>query len=191
MVIFPAVLSGTWPSRIKPISLTANSTGTWTNTQQIITQPSQQMSSYFVNSPFPVTLASGQEPFLGQIPLYSSGYDPLRHYPATYGATSMQDKSYPAPSYYQQANGAYGCNRTPCDYGVPSFYREKDPTSGASATSSKCLSLEDPTHFNPEQRKSDCVQNRILYGEVEDQKSSLPVYPWMQRMNSSGGKFTF
>ncbi|XP_072343644.1 homeobox protein Hox-B6a isoform X1 [Scyliorhinus torazame] len=186
MVIFPAVLSGTWPSRIKPISLTANSTGTWTNTQQIITDHSQQMSSYFVNSTFPATLASGQESFLGQIPLYSSGYDPLRHYPATYGATSMQDKSYPSPSYYQQANGAYGCNRTPCDYGTPSFYREKDPSSGASSTSSKYHPVEDPAHFNPEQRKFESAQNRILYAEVDDQKSSLPVYPWMQRMNSSG-----
>ena len=44
------------------------------------------MSSYFVNSTFPVTLASGQESFLGQLPLYSSGYaDPLRHYPAPSG----------------------------------------------------------------------------------------------------------
>ncbi|XP_009985332.1 PREDICTED: homeobox protein Hox-B6-like [Tauraco erythrolophus] len=66
------------------------------------------MSSYFVNSTFPVSLAAGQEPFLGQIPLYPSGYaDPLRHYPTTYGATGVQEKGYPSSPYYQQSNGAY------------------------------------------------------------------------------------
>ncbi|XP_010764767.1 homeobox protein Hox-B6a-like isoform X3 [Notothenia coriiceps] len=91
------------------------------------------MSSYFVNSTFPVTLpgtvAGGQsaESFLGQIPLYSSGYaadHPLRHYSGAaavtaaaavaYGASGgvHQDKSYPASSYYQQAaNGGYGGHR--------------------------------------------------------------------------------
>ncbi|XP_033969459.1 LOW QUALITY PROTEIN: homeobox protein Hox-B6a [Trematomus bernacchii] len=95
------------------------------------------MSSYFVNSTFPVTLpgtgAGGQsaESFLGQIPLYSSGYaadHPLRHYSGAAAVTAAlplrtvraaavhQDKSYPASSYYQQAaNGgvrrAPGCAR--------------------------------------------------------------------------------
>lgn len=101
------------------------------------------MSSYFVNSSFPVTLpgtggGGGQaaESFLGQIPLYSSGYaaaaaadHPLRHYPAAavtaaaaavaYGASGSgvhQDKPYTAAaaasSYYQQAaSGAYGGHR--------------------------------------------------------------------------------
>lgn len=100
------------------------------------------MSSYFVNSSFPVTLpgtagGGGQaaaESFLGQIPLYSSGYaadHPLRHYPAAavtaaaavaYGASGSgvhQDKPYPASSYYQQAaNGAYGGHRTAAGVGV-------------------------------------------------------------------------
>lgn len=93
------------------------------------------MSSYFVNSSFPVTLpgtggggqAAAAESFLGQIPLYSSGYaadHPLRHYPGAaavtaaavaYGASSgsvHQEKPYPASTYYQQAaNGAYGGHR--------------------------------------------------------------------------------
>ena len=67
------------------------------------------MSSYFVNSTFPVSLPGGQDSLLGQIPLYSSGYtDPLRHYSnaATYGAAAnMQEKVYPA-SYYQQTGAA-------------------------------------------------------------------------------------
>lgn len=98
------------------------------------------MSSYFVNSSFPVTLpgtgGGGQaaaESFLGQIPLYSSGYaadHPLRHYPAAavtaaaavaYGASGSvhQDKPYPASTYYQQAaNGAYGGHRAAAGVGV-------------------------------------------------------------------------
>lgn len=100
------------------------------------------MSSYFVNSSFPVTLpgtggGGGQaaaESFLGQIPLYSSGYaadHPLRHYPAAavtaaaavaYGAGGSgvhQDKPYPASSYYQQAaNGAYSGHRAATGVGV-------------------------------------------------------------------------
>ncbi|KAK5855666.1 hypothetical protein PBY51_007324 [Eleginops maclovinus] len=97
------------------------------------------MSSYFVNSTFPVTLpgsgAGGQsaESFLGQIPLYSSGYaadHPLRHYSGAaavtaaaavaYGASGVhQDKSYPASSYYQQAaNGGYSGHRGAPGVGV-------------------------------------------------------------------------
>ncbi|XP_051245143.1 homeobox protein Hox-B6a isoform X3 [Dicentrarchus labrax] len=98
------------------------------------------MSSYFVNSSFPVTLpgtgGGGQaaaESFLGQIPLYSSGYaadHPLRHYPAAavtaaaavaYGASGgvHQDKPYSASTYYQQAaNGGYGGHRAAAGVGV-------------------------------------------------------------------------
>uniref|UniRef100_A0A8C4YH64 Homeobox B6 n=1 Tax=Gopherus evgoodei TaxID=1825980 RepID=A0A8C4YH64_9SAUR len=134
------------------------------------------MSSYFVNSTFPVSLAAGQEPFLGQIPLYASGYaDPLRHYPATYGPL-VQDKGYPSSSYYQQANGAYS-RTTACDYGTAGFYREKDPVCATS-------NLDDHVQFAPDQRKSDCAQTKTVFGESDDQKCSTPVYPWMQRMNS-------
>ncbi|XP_010075046.1 PREDICTED: homeobox protein Hox-B6-like, partial [Pterocles gutturalis] len=116
------------------------------------------MSSYFVNSTFPVSLAAGQEPFLGQIPLYPSGYaDPLRHYPSTYGATGVQEKGYTSSPYYQQSNGAYS-RSSACDYGAGPFA--------------------------PEPRKSDCAQSKTVFGESEEQKCSAPVYPWMQRMNS-------
>ncbi|KAL7378306.1 hypothetical protein ABVT39_011519 [Epinephelus coioides] len=100
------------------------------------------MSSYFVNSSFPVTLpgtgAGGQaaaESFLGQIPLYSSGYaadHPLRHYSGAaavtaaaavaYGASGggvHQEKPYSASTYYQQAaNGAYSGHRAAPGVGV-------------------------------------------------------------------------
>nr|AIM47950.1 HOXB6x [Pantodon buchholzi] len=134
------------------------------------------MSSYFVNSTFPVSLPSGQESFLGQIPLYSSGYtDPLRHYPgAGYGAAAIQDKAYPC-AYYQQAGGAGGTG----EYGAAaSFYRDKDPVE------------EHPLVLGPDGRKSVCAaQGKSLFAEVEEQKPCTPVYPWMQRMNACSGSF--
>ncbi|KAM9843151.1 homeobox protein Hox-B7a [Aulostomus maculatus] len=67
------------------------------------------MSSYFVNSSFPVTLpgpggggqaaAAAAESFLGQIPLYSSGYaadHPLRHYPGAAAVTAAAAVAYGA-----------------------------------------------------------------------------------------------
>ncbi|MGH0144783.1 UNVERIFIED_CONTAM: hypothetical protein FKN15_010068 [Acipenser sinensis] len=144
------------------------------------------MNSYFVNSTFPVTLPGAQDSFLGQIPLYSSGYtDPLRHYPgAAYGAaSSVQDKTYPSP-YYQQASGAYSrtASSAACDYGAAGFYREKDPSCVISGLEEHSLIL------NPDQRKPDgAAQNKNIFGESEDQKVATPVYPWMQRMNSCNG----
>lgn len=147
------------------------------------------MSSYFVNSTFPVTLPGGQESFLGQIPLYSSGYtDPLRHYPGSaYGATSVQEKAYPS-SFYQQANGAYGraAAAGPCDYATASFYREKD---------SACTLASIDEHsfvLSQDHRKTDCTgtTGKSIYPEDEP-KSPVQVYPWMQRMNSCNGEYIF
>ncbi|KAJ8264673.1 hypothetical protein GJAV_G00152370 [Gymnothorax javanicus] len=146
------------------------------------------MSSYFVNPTFPVTLPGGQESFLGQIPLYSSGYtDPLRHYPtAAYGASNAPDKVYPS-SYYQQASGAYGRTNaaSACDYSSASFYREKDTACTLSISEEHALLL------NQDQRKSDGPgQNKSLFTDGNEIKSSAPVYPWMQRMNSCNGPFS-
>ncbi|XP_072550267.1 homeobox protein Hox-B6a isoform X2 [Salminus brasiliensis] len=144
------------------------------------------MSSYFVNSTFPVTLPGGQESFLGQIPLYSSGYtDPLRHYPsAGYGASSVQEKAYPS-SFYQ--NGAYGRASAAgaCDYATASFYREKDPACALSSIEDHSLVL------SQDHRKTDCTgqAGKSIYTEGDEQKPTAPVYPWMQRMNSCNGTF--
>lgn len=146
------------------------------------------MSSYFVNSTFPVTLPGGQESFLGQIPLYSSGYtDPLRHYPgAAYGATSVQEKAYPS-SFYQQANGAYGRATAagPCDYATAGFYREKDPACTLASIEEHSFVL------SQDHRKTDCTgtTGKSIYPEADEEKSPAPVYPWMQRMNSCNGEF--
>ncbi|KAK1793949.1 hypothetical protein P4O66_010862, partial [Electrophorus voltai] len=143
------------------------------------------MSSYFVNSAFPVSLPGGQESFLGQIPLYSSGYtDTLRHYPsATFGATNVQDKVY-TPSYYQQATGVFGRtgSTTACDYAGSNMYRdaERSCTLGG---------LEDSLVLTQDQCKTDCSeQSSDRYSYSED-KPCTPVYPWMQRMNSCNGRY--
>lgn len=95
------------------------------------------MSSYFVNSSFPVIPGAGgggqaaaEPPFLGQISLYPSGYTdhPLRHYPGAAAVTAAAavaysagggEKAYPGSTYYQQAaNGAYGGHRAAAAAGV-------------------------------------------------------------------------
>uniref|UniRef100_A0AAQ4Q2F9 Homeobox domain-containing protein n=1 Tax=Gasterosteus aculeatus aculeatus TaxID=481459 RepID=A0AAQ4Q2F9_GASAC len=178
------------------------------------------MSSYFVNSTFPVTLpgtgAGGQsaESFLGQIPLYSSGYaadHPLRHYSGAaavsaaataYGASSgvvHQEKPYPAPSYYQQAaNGAYGAHRAAqgvvgagaCDYAVAAAAAAAAATSFYRDKEHACTLEEHQLAMSQEgmHRKVECagLSGKGVFGETMDDKlpSSAPIYPWMQRMNS-------
>ncbi|XP_040046186.1 homeobox protein Hox-B6a [Gasterosteus aculeatus] len=183
------------------------------------------MSSYFVNSTFPVTLpgtgAGGQsaESFLGQIPLYSSGYaadHPLRHYSGAaavsaaataYGASSgvvHQEKPYPAPSYYQQAaNGAYGAHRAAqgvvgagaCDYAVAAAAAAAAATSFYRDKEHACTLEEHQLAMSQEgmHRKVECagLSGKGVFGETMDDKlpSSAPIYPWMQRMNSCNGTF--
>ncbi|XP_030629635.1 homeobox protein Hox-B6b [Chanos chanos] len=142
------------------------------------------MSSYFVNSTFPVSLAGGQESFLGQLPLYSSGYtDPLRHYPsATYGGTNVQDKVY-TPSYYQQTSGVFGRPGTTaaCDYTTTNIYRDADRSCALGG-------LEDhPLVLTQDQCKTDCTEQNTDGYSYRENKSCTPVYPWMQRMNSCNG----
>lgn len=182
------------------------------------------MSSYFVNSTFPVTLpgtgAGGQsaESFLGQIPLYSSGYaadHPLRHYSGAaavsaaataYGASSgvvHQEKPYPAPSYYQQAaNGAYGAHRAAqgvvgagaCDYAVAAAAAAAAATSFYRDKEHACTLEEHQLAMSQEgmHRKVECagLSGKGVFGETMDDKlpSSAPIYPWMQRMNSCNGE---
>uniref|UniRef100_A0A3B4HA20 Homeobox protein Hox-B6a-like n=1 Tax=Pundamilia nyererei TaxID=303518 RepID=A0A3B4HA20_9CICH len=141
------------------------------------------MNSYFVNSSFPVTLpgtgGSGQaaaaESFLGQIPLYSSGYaadHPLRHYPGAAAVTA-------AVAYSTAAAGV--------GVGATSFYRDKEHP---------CALEEHQLALSQDgvQRKTECVglSAKGLFGEtMEDKQSaSVPIYPWMQRMNACNGTFS-
>ncbi|XP_063077746.1 homeobox protein Hox-B6b [Engraulis encrasicolus] len=140
------------------------------------------MSSYFVNSTFPVSLPGGQDSFLGQIPLYSSGYtDPLRHYPSgTYGASNVQDKVYPS-SYYQQGTGVYGRTTAGATDYTSTFYRDAE-------RSCTLAGLEEhPLVLTQEQCKTDCTEQSVDRYPGSDDKLCTPVYPWMQRMNSCNG----
>uniref|UniRef100_A0A3Q0S836 Homeobox domain-containing protein n=1 Tax=Amphilophus citrinellus TaxID=61819 RepID=A0A3Q0S836_AMPCI len=146
------------------------------------------MNSYFVNSSFPVTLpgtgGSGQagaaaESFLGQIPLYSSGYaadHPLRHYP---GAVT-------AAVAYTAAAGV-GVGAAAAAAAATSFYRDKELP---------CSLDEHQLALSQDgmQRKTECVglSGKGLFGETMDDKqsASVPIYPWMQRMNACNGTFS-
>ncbi|XP_077358878.1 homeobox protein Hox-B6b isoform X2 [Festucalex cinctus] len=155
------------------------------------------MSSYFVNSTFPVSLPGGQDSLLGQIPLYTSGYsDPLRHYSgaATYGgaaaaaAAAVQDKVYPA-SYYQQT-AIYGraAGGAPCDF-TPAggFYKDAEGSCAFSGREEAPAPPPPPSLFGAQehaQRKGECVVGEQGAGMSVDDKSSALIYPWMQRMNA-------
>ncbi len=103
-----------------------------------------------------------------------------------YGGSSVQEKAYPS-SFYQQANGAYGRATAagPCDYATASFYREKDAACALASIEEHSFVL------SQDHRKQDCTGStgKSIYPEADEQKSSAPVYPWMQRMNSCNGEF--
>lgn len=149
------------------------------------------MSSYFVNPTFPGSLPSGQDSFLGQLPLYPAGYDALRPFPASYGASSLPDKTYTSPCFYQQSNSVLACNRASYEYGASCFYSDKDLSGASPSGSGKQRGPGDYLHFSPEQQykpDSSSVQGKALHDEGTDRKYTSPVYPWMQRMNSCAGK---
>lgn len=149
------------------------------------------MSSYFVNPTFPGSLPSGQDSFLGQLPLYPAGYDALRPFPASYGASSLPDKTYTSPCFYQQSNSVLACNRASYEYGASCFYSDKDLSGASPSGSGKQRGPGDYLHFSPEQQykpDSNSVPGKALHDEGTDRKYTSPVYPWMQRMNSCAGK---
>ncbi|XP_004397420.1 PREDICTED: homeobox protein Hox-A6 isoform 1 [Odobenus rosmarus divergens] len=148
------------------------------------------MSSYFVNPTFPGSLPSGQDSFLGQLPLYPAGYDALRPFPASYGASSLPDKTYTSPCFYQQSNSVLACNRASYEYGASCFYSDKDLSGASPSGSGKQRGPGDYLHFSPEQQykpDSSSVPGKALHDEGTDRKYTSPVYPWMQRMNSCAG----
>ncbi|KAL8165341.1 UNVERIFIED_CONTAM: Homeobox protein Hox-A6 [Gekko kuhli] len=161
------------------------------------------MSSYFVNPSFPGSLPSGQESFLGQLPLYPAGYEALRHFPASssssassYGAGSLPDKPYASPAFYQQSAAAaastvLACSRGPAYDYTGCCYADKD-LAAANASGSGKLRPGHPGDYLPcfasdQQYKPESGPAKALGDEGSDRKYSSPVYPWMQRMNSCAG----
>ncbi|KAG2464998.1 HXA6 protein, partial [Polypterus senegalus] len=145
------------------------------------------MNSYFVNNVFPITLSSGQDSFLGQIPLYTNGYDPLKHFPSSYGPTVIQDKTTPSPCYYQQSTTVFN-SRVQCDYGPTCFYPEKETSSALPTGSIKERACSEHVQCNADlQYKSYCAEKKILNNELLERRHGTSVYSWMQRINSSDG----
>ncbi|XP_061557244.1 LOW QUALITY PROTEIN: homeobox protein Hox-B6a-like [Phycodurus eques] len=180
------------------------------------------MSSYFVNSTFPVALSGmgggGQaaESFLGQIPLYSSGYatdHPIRQYPGAAAVTAaaaaafsasgggVQEKPYPAAAYYQQAtNGVYGGHRAAAGVGVGAASACDYAKAAAAAAAASfyrdkdyACSLEEHPIALSQDGKTDCasLSGKGVFGDTVDDKQtgSAHIYPWMQRMNACNGGF--
>ncbi|XP_053570151.1 homeobox protein Hox-A6 [Bombina bombina] len=147
------------------------------------------MSSYFVNSTFPGSLPNGQDSFVGQIPIYSSSYEALRHFPGSYGTSALQDKAYSSPCFYQQSSTVIACNRNSYEYGASCFYSDKDNTNNSASygTKQRVHGTEYLNFTTEQQYKSANAQSKMLTEESNDRKYSSPVYPWMQRVNSCAG----
>ncbi|XP_069614829.1 homeobox protein Hox-C6 isoform X1 [Ranitomeya imitator] len=128
------------------------------------------MNSYFTNPSLSCHLASGQE-VLPNVALNSTAYDPVRHF-STYGAAVAQNRIYSSPFYTPQDNVVFSSSRGPYEYGSNAFYQDKDMlTSCRQSSMGHNTQTQD---FTSDQSRS----------SVQDQKTSIQIYPWMQRMNS-------
>ncbi|XP_072510993.1 homeobox protein Hox-C6 isoform X2 [Notamacropus eugenii] len=114
---------------------------------------------------------------LPNVALNSTAYDPVRHF-STYGAAVAQNRIYSSPFYSPQENVVFSSSRGPYDYGSNSFYQEKDMLSNCRqntlAHNTQTSMAQD---FSSEQSRT----------APQDQKTSIQIYPWMQRMNSHSG----
>ncbi|KAM9115546.1 homeobox protein Hox-C6 [Pangshura tecta] len=134
------------------------------------------MNSYFTNPSLSCHLTSGQD-VLPNVALNSTAYDPVRHF-STYGAAVAQNRIYSSPFYSPQDNVVFSSSRGPYDYGSNAFYQEKDMLS-----SCRQNSMGHNTQTSIAQDFT-TDQNR---NTSQEQKTSIQIYPWMQRMNSHSG----
>lgn len=136
------------------------------------------MNSYFTNPSLSCHLAGGQD-VLPNVALNSTAYDPVRHF-STYGAAVAQNRIYSTPFYSPQENVVFSSSRGPYDYGSNSFYQEKDMLSNCRQnTLGHNTQTSIAQDFSSEQGRT----------APQDQKASIQIYPWMQRMNSHSGEF--
>ncbi|KAK7809708.1 hypothetical protein U0070_010504 [Myodes glareolus] len=134
------------------------------------------MNSYFTNPSLSCHLAGGQD-VLPNVALNSTAYDPVRHF-STYGAAVAQNRIYSTPFYSPQENVVFSSSRGPYDYGSNSFYQEKDMLSNCRQnTLGHNTQTSMAQDFSSEQGRT----------APQDQKASIQIYPWMQRMNSHSG----
>ncbi|KAJ7999255.1 hypothetical protein DPEC_G00213540 [Dallia pectoralis] len=131
------------------------------------------MNSYFANPSLSCHLAGGQD-VLPNVTINSTTYDPVRHF-SPYGAVS-QNRIYSSSFYSPQDNVVFGSSRGPYEYGSNVFYQDKEvlPSCRQSSLGQGVPSSQD--------YPSDQSRN-----SSQEQKGSVQIYPWMQRMNSHSG----
>uniref|UniRef100_UPI0035902D84 homeobox protein Hox-A6-like n=1 Tax=Myxine glutinosa TaxID=7769 RepID=UPI0035902D84 len=151
------------------------------------------MSSYFVNAAFSESLHSSSQDFYPEQPasLYPLGYEHLRHLSAPYGPASLQSRTYASTYYPSQANCAFTSSTGPYDYSYAGFYRDKDGSGLATiAAGGKQFEAEGAVPLGGLEgamKSEPLCQARASDGGHTELKQSLPIYPWMQRMNSHSG----
>uniref|UniRef100_A0AAV2LYT1 Homeobox protein Hox-C6a n=2 Tax=Knipowitschia caucasica TaxID=637954 RepID=A0AAV2LYT1_KNICA len=99
-----------------------------------------------------------------------------RHF-SSYGAAVSQNRIY-APFYSPQDNVVFGSGRAQYEYGSNMFLQDKDVLPSCRQTN---MGLNSQSHIAQEYSLD---QGRA---GAQDQKSNIPIYPWMQRMNSHTG----
>ncbi|KPP76624.1 Homeobox C6a-like [Scleropages formosus] len=134
------------------------------------------MNSYFSNPSLSCHLPGGQE-VLPNVALNSTSYDPVRHF-SSYGATVAQNRIYSSPFYSPQDNVVFGSSRGPYEYGSNVFYQDKDVLPSCRQTSMGQAAQSSLAQ--------DYTSDQGRTGSQE-QKGSIQIYPWMQRMNSHSG----
>ncbi|XP_061531550.1 homeobox protein Hox-C6a-like isoform X2 [Phycodurus eques] len=134
------------------------------------------MNSYFANPSLSCHLSGGQE-VLPNVPINSSTYDTVRHF-SSYGAAVSQNHRIYAPFYSPQDNVVFGSGRAQYDYGSNVFLQDKDVLPSCRQTNMGLNSTQ--SHIGQDYTLE---QSRA----AQEQKSNIPIYPWMQRMNSHSG----
>uniref|UniRef100_W5MH05 Homeobox protein Hox-C6a n=1 Tax=Lepisosteus oculatus TaxID=7918 RepID=W5MH05_LEPOC len=119
----------------------------------------------------------GGQDVLPNVALNSTTYDPVRHF-SSYGAAVAQNRIYSSPFYSPQENVVFGSSRGPYEYGSNVFYQDKDglPSCRQNSMGQSAQSALAPD-YSPDQGRTGAQQ----------QKGSVQIYPWMQRMNSHSG----
>ncbi|XP_061663259.1 homeobox protein Hox-C6a-like isoform X2 [Syngnathoides biaculeatus] len=130
------------------------------------------MNSYFANPSLSCHLSGGQE-VLPNVPINSSTYDTVRHF-SSYGAAVSQNHRIYAPFYSPQDNVVFGSARAQYDYGSNVFLQDKDVLPSCRQTSGAQNHIGQDYTLEPART-------------AQEHKSNIPIYPWMQRMNSHSG----
>ncbi|XP_077429033.1 homeobox protein Hox-C6a isoform X2 [Vanacampus margaritifer] len=136
------------------------------------------MNSYFANPSLSCHLSGGQE-VLPNVPINSSTYDTVRHFSSYGAAVSQNHRIYAAPFYSPQDNVVFGSGRAQYDYGSNVFLQDKDVLPSCRQTNMGLSSTQ--SHIGHQDYTLE--QGRA----AQEQKSNIPIYPWMQRMNSHSG----